>query len=63
MAVQKITIHVPADVLARAMKLTGGGITATVIEGLHELERSGKRSALKKLKGRIRVDLDLDATR
>lgn len=60
---QKVTANLPADVLAAAMRTTGQGITATLVAGLRELERKGKRSALRELRGKVRVDLDLDATR
>ena len=60
---QKVTANLPADVLQAAMKTTGQGITATLVAGLRELERKGKRSALRELRGKVRVDLDLDATR
>ena len=60
---QKITINVPADVLRNARLITGAGITPTVIAGLRELERSAKRSALRKLRGKVTVALDLERTR
>ncbi|MEZ4271349.1 MAG: hypothetical protein R3C68_07925 [Myxococcota bacterium] len=60
---RKITINVPEDLLSRAIKQTGKGITATVVEGLHELERREKRSALRYLKGRVEIDVDLERTR
>ncbi|MCH7733798.1 MAG: hypothetical protein IH961_01150, partial [Chloroflexi bacterium] len=47
----KITVNVPTDVLHRATKFTGKGITATIVAGLLELERREKRSALRLLKG------------
>ncbi len=45
------------------MKLTGKGLTPTLLEGLRELERRAKRSALRKLRGKVRFELDLDRTR
>ena len=62
-AAQKITVGVPPEILENAMKVTRMGITATIIEGLRELERKGKRSALQKLKGRVKIEIDLDETR
>ena len=60
---RKITVNVPSDVLDEATRVTGKGVTATVIEGLTELLRRNQRSALRRLKGRVRFELDLGATR
>lgn len=62
-ALKKITVNVPADVLDRARKATGRGITETIVEGLLELDRVRRRSALRALRGRVRFELDLDKTR
>ena len=61
--VRKVTVNLPEEVLARAMRITGKGITETLVEGLREVERRERRSALRRLKGKIRVDLDLEETR
>jgi hypothetical protein len=60
---KKVTANIPADLLDRARKATGLGITETLVAGLEELERSRKRSALRTLRGKIRFDLDLQKTR
>ena len=60
---RKITVNVPADVLADATRVTGKGITDTIIEGLIELRRRDQRSALRRLKGKVRFELDLESTR
>ncbi len=60
---RKMTVNVPADILADAKQVTGKGITDTIIDGLRELQRSNKRSALRRLRGKIRVELDLEETR
>ena len=62
-ATRKITVNVPVDVLDDATRATGKGVTATVIEGLTELRKREMRSALRRLKGKVRFDLDLDETR
>lgn len=54
---RKITVNVPADVLADATRVTGKGITDTIIEGLLELRRRDMRSALRRLKGKVRFEL------
>ena len=60
---RKMTVNVPADILADAKQITGKGVTDTIIDGLRELQRSNKRSALRRLRGKIRVELDLEETR
>ena len=60
---RKVTVNLPAWTLDRAMSLTGRGITPTIIQGLEELERRAHRSALRALRGKIRLDLDLSTTR
>ncbi|HEY4159029.1 MAG TPA: hypothetical protein VGM29_13060 [Polyangiaceae bacterium] len=61
--VKKITVNVPAAVLQRARAITGRGITETIVEGLLELDRKRRRSALRSLRGRVQIELDLERTR
>jgi hypothetical protein len=60
---RKVTVNVPVETLENATRITGKGITPTIIEGLEELERRAKRSALRALRGKVRFELDLAATR
>jgi hypothetical protein len=60
---KKVTVNVPVQVLASATRITGKGITPTIIEGLQEIERRAKRSALRALRGKVRFELDLEGTR
>ena len=60
---KKVTVNLPARVLESATRLTGKGITPTILEGLQEIERRAKRSALRGLKGKVRFKLDLEETR
>jgi hypothetical protein len=62
-AVKKITANIPAKLLERAQGTTGLGITETLIAGLEEIERSRKRAALRLLRGKVEIDIDLDKTR
>lgn len=45
---RKITVNVPVAVLENATRITGCGITRTIVEGLRELEKKAQRSALRK---------------
>jgi len=62
-ALKKVTVNLPADALERAQEITGRGITPTIVEGLLEIGRREQRSALRRLKGKIHLDLDLERTR
>jgi hypothetical protein len=62
-AAKKITANIPSKLLERAMAITGSGITETLVAGLEELERAQKRSALRFLRGKVRIELDLDHSR
>lgn len=60
---RKITINVPEEILKMATQVTGRGITETIIEGLQELEKREKRTALRDLRGKVKFLVDLEATR
>ena len=60
---KKVTVNLPESTLARAMEVTGRGITPTIVEALEELDRSAHRSALRGLRGKVHFDLDLTRTR
>lgn len=60
---KKVTVNLPADVLANAQRLTGKGITSTLLEGLAALERRALRSALRQLRGQVGFELNLERTR
>ena len=62
-AAQKVTANLPRDLLERAQRVTSKGVTATLVEALEALERESKRTALRKLRGKIRFGLDLEASR
>jgi hypothetical protein len=61
--IKKVTVNLPARVLQNALRITGKGITPTIVEGLHELERRSRRSALRALCGKVRFELDLEESR
>lgn len=62
-AARKITVTIPGDLLDEARRVTGKGVTGTIIEGLDELRKRQQRAALVRLRGRVRFDLDLEKTR
>ena len=60
---QRITVHVPADLLEKARRSTGQGITATVREGLQLVAAAEAYREVRALRGRVRVPVDLDKLR
>ena len=63
MSVQKVTVHVESELLKRARAQTGKGVTATLLEALSALDRQNKRTELRRLRGKIAFELDLEKTR
>jgi hypothetical protein len=62
-ATQKVTVNLPLEALHRACKLTGTGVTKTLVLALEALERQSKQAALRRLRGKVTFDLDLEKTR
>ena len=60
---RKVTANIPQEILENAQRLTGKGITLTLVEGLKALDRNAQRSALRQLRGKVRFALDLKRTR
>ena len=56
---QKITAHVPAESLRRAQAATGKGIMETVRLGLDLLASAKAAEGLRRLRGKLRLDLDV----
>jgi len=62
-AVKRITANLPEDLLEEALEATGQGITETLIQGLQLVKRSKAYEKGMKLKGKLKLDLDLDTLR
>jgi hypothetical protein len=62
-AIKRVTVNLPADLLAEAEKVTGKGITETLIEGLELVARRRAHAKALALRGKLRLDIDLDASR
>lgn len=60
---RKITANIPAELLKEAQKVTGTGITETLIEGLRLLRRRLAYNVFQDLKGKLQLDIDLDEAR
>jgi hypothetical protein len=58
-----VTANIPTDVLARAQRATGKGITETLVEGLDLLRRRAAGERILAMAGRLKLDVDVDASR
>ena len=55
---KKVTVMLPADLLARATTATGKGITPTIREGLEAMALSHSYAALRRLRGKVKFSMD-----
>ena len=60
---QKVTIEVPTDLLKRARRSTGEGITAAVRRGLELVASRSAYEELRRLRGKVHLAIDLAALR
>ena len=60
---QKITVHVPSDLLSKARKSTGRGITETVRQGLRLVAAADAYRSLRALRGKVPISIDLEKLR
>jgi len=56
---RKITAHLPKDLLRRAQRATGKGITDTLREGLELLSAREAGRRLRALRGKVKFSVDL----
>lgn len=63
MTTRRVTANLPKELLRTAQEVTGKGITETIVEGLELVRRRRAGQMLKALKGRVTLDIDLDASR
>ena len=59
MAERKITVHVPVELLDRAQKSTGQGITETIRQGLRLVAAGDAFRRVAKLRGAVKFSVDL----
>jgi hypothetical protein len=60
---RKITLDIPEDLLHRAQRCTGEGVTATVRRGLELLAASTAYTELQKLRGKVKFSIKLKELR
>ena len=59
----KVTVELPADLLERAQKSTGEGITGTIRRGLELVAAARAQGQLRALRGKVKFSLDIAASR
>jgi hypothetical protein len=58
MLARKVTVHLPEDLLERAQKATGEGVTETVRQGLRLVAAGDVFRRVSKLRGAVRFSID-----
>lgn len=62
-AARKVTVELPAELLRRAQKSSGEGVTATIRRGLELVAAGQAYRDLRRLKGQVAFSLDFNALR
>lgn len=60
---RKVTLLVPADLLEKAQRSSGKNLTATVCDGLRLVAAAPAYDKLRRLRGKVRFSIDLQALR
>ena len=60
---KRITANLPRDLLEDAMNVTKKGITETLVEGLRQVRRRSAYEKAMALRGKIKLDIDLENAR
>lgn len=63
MGTTKVTVELPVELLERARQTTGEGITGTIRRGLELVAAARAQDALKALRGKVKLSLDIAASR
>ena len=58
---RKVTVHIPEDLLRRALDSSGKGLTTTVRQGLELVAAGRAYQQLRHLRGKVRFSIDLKA--
>ena len=60
---RKITIQLPVDLLRKAQRSTGEGVTATIRRGLELVAAERAQEELRRLRGQVTFSIDLKKLR
>lgn len=62
-ATRKITIEIAEDLVERALRSSGEGVTATVRQGLELVAAGRAYRDIRALRGKVKLSLDLERLR
>jgi len=62
-AARKVTVEIPAELLRKAQESSGEGVTATIRRGLELVAAARAQEGLRRLRGRVKLSLDVRALR
>jgi hypothetical protein len=62
-ATRRVTANLPLELLEKARRVTGQSITGTLVQGLELVRRSAAADKAARLKGRLKLDVDLEVSR
>jgi predicted transcriptional regulator len=60
---RKVTVELPDELLRRAQRTTGAGITATIRRGLELVAAGRAYEELRQLRGKVALSIDLEKLR
>ncbi len=63
MTTRRVTANLSGELLDAAQEVTGKGITETIIEGLQQIQRRRFFERAMKLRGKLRLRVDLEESR
>lgn len=62
-SLRKVTVLLPADLVKRATKATGLGLTPTIRKGLESMAAAEAYAGLRKMRGKVKLSLDVEELR
>jgi hypothetical protein len=62
-ALQKVTVRLPRDLVKRATRASGQGLTPTIRQGLEAVTRAEAFRCLRRLRGKVKFSIDVDQLR
>lgn len=61
--IKRITANLPEELIRQATSVTGKNLTDTLIEGLRMVKRTAAFEKAQKLKGKLKLEIDLETSR
>lgn len=61
--IRRVTANLPAGLLEEARRVSGAGVTETLKQGLSLITRGAALTKASRLRGRLKLDVDLQVSR